>query len=194
MSNDAQQHDGDVGPRVGTGKVILIYAREPQYNERERTTVETQLDAAHRLADHLGYTTAEELTIIEQGPNSSMGRRGVTLLIGHVAAGRADAIVIYTLDRLGRQDSEALEALLRELRRREVPLYIAHTPGGYSYNPQTGKLIHDPEAIHAATMREWQPPEYIIIPRENEQDERFAEQLPRRDGANGGRPADNGTR
>lgn len=193
MSDAEQQQENGEAQRIGSGKSILIYAREPQYNERERTTVEEQLAAAHRLADHLGYTTADELTIVEQGPNSSLGRRGVTQLIGHVAAGRVGAIVIHALDRLGRPESEGLAALLRELRRHEVPLYIARTPGGYSYHPQTGKLLHDPEAIHAATLREWQPPEFIIIPRENEQDERFAEQLPRLDGAGGGRAADDGT-
>ena len=177
-----EQRQSEAIPRVGAGKAILIYAREPQYNERERTSTEEQLAAARALADHLGYTTADEFTIVEQGPNSSMGRRGVSQLIGHVAAGRVGAIVLHALDRLGRPDSESLEALLKELRRREVPLYIARTPGGYSYHPQTGKLIHDPEAIHAATMREWQPPDFIIIPRENEQDERFAEYLPRREG------------
>lgn len=184
MSEEREQLQGEPTRRIGEGRTILIYVRAPQYNERERTTVEVQLAAAHALAAHLGYTTAEELTIVEQGPNSSMGRRGVTQLIGHVAAGRVGAIVIYTLDRLGRPDSEALEALLRELRRRDVPLYIARTPDGYGYDPQTGKLLHDPEAIHAATLREWQPPEFIIIPRENEQDERFAEHLPRLGGVN----------
>ena len=185
MSEEQQPTQDDALRRVGEGQTILIYARAPQYNERERTTVEVQLAAAHALAAHLGYTTAEELTIVEDAPNSSMGRRGVTQLIGHVAAGRVGAIVIYTLDRLGRPDSEALEALLRELRRRDVPLYISRTPDGYSYHTQTGKLLHNPEAIHAATLREWQPPEFVIIPRENEQDERFAEHLPRLGGVNG---------
>jgi hypothetical protein len=179
MSEEREQIQDEPTRRIGEGQTILIYVRAPQYNERERTTVEVQLAAAYALAAHLGYTTTDELTIIEEGPNSSMGRRGVTQLIGHVAAGRAGAIIIYTLDRLGRPDSEALEALLRELRRREVPLYVSRTPEGYNYHPQTGKLLHDPEAIHAATLREWQPPEFIIIPRENEQDERFAEHLPR---------------
>lgn len=165
--------------RVGSGQAALIYVRESQYNEHERVTIEEQLAACTALAQRLGYAVSDELTVIERGPNSSMTRAGMMTLIGHVAAGRVGAIITYTLDRLGRPASDALEALLREFRRREVPLYIARTPGGYNYDPQTGKLIHDPEAIHAATLREWQPPEYIIIPRENEQDERFAEHFPR---------------
>lgn len=169
--------------RVGSGQAVLIYVRESQYNEYERTTIEEQLAACTALAQSLGYAVRDEVTVIERGPNSSMTRAGVMALIGHVAAGRVGAVITYTLDRLGRPASDALEALVRELRRREVPLYIARTPGGYSYDPQTGKLAHDPEAIHAATLREWQPPEYIIIPRENEQDERFAEHFPRLDEA-----------
>jgi hypothetical protein len=51
-------------------------------------------------------------------------------------------------------------------------------PGGYAYDPQTGKLIHDPAAVHEANMREWKPPEFIVIPRENEQDDLLVEQLP----------------
>lgn len=192
MKQERQQGESGATRRIGDGQAILIYARESQYNERERTTAEAQVAAARALAEKLGYTTTDDLTIIEEGPNTSLGRRGITQLIGHVAAGRVGAIVTYSLDRLGRPESEALEALLRELRRREVPLYLARTPGGYSYHPQTGKLVHDPEAIHAATMREWQPPEFIIIPRENEQDERFAEHLPRLGGASGGSSAENG--
>ncbi|CAA9549059.1 MAG: hypothetical protein AVDCRST_MAG18-139 [uncultured Thermomicrobiales bacterium] len=165
--------------RVGAGKTVLLYVRESQYNERERTSVEEQLAAGRALANRLGYGVSEELTVIERGPNSSLTRAGITALIGHVAAGRAGAIITHTLDRLGRPDSEALEALLRELRRRAIPIYVARTPGGYSYDPQTGDIVRDSEAIHAATLREWQPPEFIIIPRENEQDERFAEQFPR---------------
>lgn len=165
--------------RVGSGKAVLIYVRESQYNEHERVPIEDQLAACTTLAQRLGYAVSDELTIIERGPNSSMTRAGITTLIGHVAAARVGAIITYTLNRLGRPASDALEALVREFRRREVPLYIARTPGGYSYDPQTGKLAHDPEAIHAATLREWQPPAYIIIPRENEQDERFAEHFPR---------------
>ncbi|HEY8600309.1 MAG TPA: recombinase family protein [Thermomicrobiales bacterium] len=165
--------------RVGSGRAVLIYVRESQYNEYERTSVEEQLAACTTLAQSLGYAMSDELIVIERGPNSSMTRAGMMTLIGHVAAGRVGAIITYTLDRLGRPASDALEALVREFRRREVPLYIARTPDGYSYDPRSGKLVHDPEAIHAATLREWQPPEYIIIPRENEQDERFAEHFPR---------------
>lgn len=169
MENDA---------RIGTGQEIIIYVRESQYNEIDQPSVDEQLAAAQAVARDLGYTTADDLTIVESCPNSLLARDGIAQLIGHIASGRAKAIVTYTLDRLGRPASEGIEALLRELRRRGVPLYIARMPGGYAYAPQTGKLIHDPAAVHEANMREWQPPEFIVIPRENEQDDLLVEQLP----------------
>ncbi len=166
-------------PRIGNGQGIIIYARASQYNELDRTSTAQQVAAGRELAEALGYTISESLTIVEDSPNTSLTRDGIARLIGAIASGEATAIVVHTLDRLGRHESEGLETLLRELRRRNVPLYIAKVAEGYAYDPATGKLSHDPEAVHQATMREWQPPEFIVIPRENEQDERFAEQLPR---------------
>ena len=81
------------------------------------------------------------------------------------------------LDRLGKPESEGLNALLRELRRREIPLYLARVPLGYGYHPGTGKLTHDAEAVHRGNMEDWRPPEFIIIPRENEQDDLLADRL-----------------
>ena len=162
---------------IGDGRVAALYIRESQYNEYERPPSEEQLSACRDLALALGYTVTDETTLLDTGPNSTLMRPGITKLIGLVAAGQAAAVVIYTLNRLGRTDSEGLEALLRELRRREIPVYIAHTPKGYHYDPTTGKLLHDPEAIHAATLEEWREPEFIVIPRENEQDDLIADRL-----------------
>ncbi len=162
---------------IGAGQVAALYIRESQYNEHERIPSEEQLVACRDLALALGYTVTAEATLLDSGPNSTLLRPGITKLIGLVAAGQASAVVIYTLNRLGRTDSEGLEALLRELRRREIPVYIAHAPRGYHYDPPTGKLLHDPEAIHAANREDWREPEYIVIPRENEQDDLLADRL-----------------
>lgn len=162
---------------IGGGRLALLYVRESQYNERERTGLEEQLAACRALAGDLGYAVADEVTVVERAANASMARPGLTTLIGLVAAGRVAAIVTYSLDRLGRPDNEALEALLREFRRREVPLYLARKTRGYRYDPATGKLVSDATEVHAANREDWRPPEFIIIPRENEQDDLIADRL-----------------
>ncbi len=162
---------------IGAGRTAALYIRESQYNEHDRTPSEEQLVACRDLALALGYALTDEATLLDSGPNSTLMRPGITRLIGLAAAGQASAVVIHTLNRLGRTDSEGLEALLRELRRREIPVYIAHTPKGYHYDPATGKLQHNPEEIHAANREDWREPEYIVIPRENEQDDLIADRL-----------------
>jgi len=162
---------------IGAGRVAALYIRESQYNEHERPASDEQLTLCRDLALALGYTLTDEATLLDSGPNSTLLRPGITKLIGLIAAGQASAVVIHTLNRLGRTDSEGLEALLRELRRREIPVYIARTPKGYHYDPATGKLLHDPEEIHAANREEWREPEFIVIPRENEQDDLIADHL-----------------
>ncbi len=59
-----------------------------------------------------------------------------------------------------------MEGLLKELHRREVPLYLANTPHGYRYDPETGKLLGDAQAVAAASLLEWRPHDYITLPRE----------------------------
>ncbi len=167
----------DAETTVGGGRPALIYARESQHNERERTEVEAQLAACRALAERLGYTIADETTLVDRGANTSMARPGLTALIGLVAGGRVSAVVTYSLDRLGRPENDALEALLRELRRRAVPIYLARMTRGYRYDPATGELIADAAEVHAANREDWRPPEFIIIPRENEQDDLIADRL-----------------
>lgn len=162
---------------IGAGRAAALYLRESHYNEHERTGVAEQLAACRALADTLGYTVTDETIVTDHGPNATLLRPGVTALIGLIAAGKATAVIVYTLDRLGRTDSEGLEVLLRELRRREIPIYIARTPKGYRYDPATGTLMHDPAEIHAANREDWREPEFFIIPRENDQDDLLADRL-----------------
>jgi DNA invertase Pin-like site-specific DNA recombinase len=144
--------------------------------------VEEQLAACRALAATLGYAVDDGATIGDEGPNTSLARPGITTLIGLVARDGAAAVIVHTLDRLGRPESEGLEALLREFRRRAVPIYIARTPKGYDYDPATGKLRHDPVAVAAANREDWRPPEYIVIPHESEQDDHLADRLLFRNG------------
>jgi hypothetical protein len=161
--------------KIGNGQRAVVYARAPQFNEHDRTTVEVQLTACLSLAEHLGYTVEPEAVLQEDTPNSSLVRPGMTKLIGLVAQKQGTAVITYTLDRLGRLESEGLEALLRELRRRSVPLYVAKIPKGYGYDPATGKLTHDPALVAEANREDARLPEYIVIPRETEQDESMAD-------------------
>jgi len=161
--------------KIGAGQRAVVYARAPQFNEHDRTPVEVQLDACLALAIHLGYTVEPQAVLQEDTPNSSLVRPGMTTLIGLVAQQQGTAVITHTLDRLGRLESEGLEALLRELRRRAVPIYVAKIPKGYSYDPATGKLTHDPALVAAANREDAREPEYIVIPRETEQDESMAE-------------------
>lgn len=175
--------------RIGAGRRAIVYVRHPQYNERDRTPAAEQLAACLAVADELGYAVAADARLQEDLPNTSLARPGITRLIGLLAGDEADAVITHTLDRLGRPESEGLEALLRELRRREVALYIARVPKGYGYDPATGKLVHDPALVAAANREEARPPEYIVIPRETEQDDSLSAFRALRDrggGAHGG--------
>ncbi len=137
---------------IGSGQRAVVYARHPQYNEQDRTSAEAQLSACFAVAATLGYSVATEAIIEEDTPNSSLARPGITRLITILAQGNATALITYSLDRLGRIDSEGLEALVRELRRREIAIYVGRIPKGYRYDPQTGEPLHDPALIAAANQ------------------------------------------
>lgn len=156
--------------KIGTGRRAAIYARASEPSERERTPVEEQIDVCRAVAAELGYAVADGAIYSDTGPGRAMARPGLTALIGALAQGRVTAVFVHTLDRLGRPESKPLTALLKELQRREIPLYIGKIPRGYSYDPATGNLLNDPDEVAAANLVEWRPPEYIIIPREDDRD------------------------
>ena len=171
----AQQEGVDVmnnsdEAKIGAGRLAAIYARASQPSERERTPVPEQLDACRVLAGELGYTVPDEARLSDNAPNTTLARPGMTILLTLVRTRRVGAVIVHTLDRLARPESKALEALLREFQRREMPLYVAKIPKGYRYDPVTGRLNHDVAEVAAASREEWRPPEYIIIPREDDRD------------------------
>ncbi len=153
---------------VGAGRLAALYTRAPDHTDRERTDVEEQLRACRELAADLGYAVTDEATLSDSGPGTTMARPGLTKLLGLLADGRAAAVIVYRLDRLAKPESELLEALQKQLRRRGVPLYVARAPKGYRYDPATGALTHDPAEVAAANREDARPPEYIVIPREDE--------------------------
>ena len=151
--------------RVGDGKAAAIYARAPEPSEPQRTPVEEQIEACRRLAETLGYAVSREATFTDTGTGHTLARPGLSALIGHLAAGGVGALVVYGVDRIAKRETTPLELLLRELGRREIPLYIANVPRGYRYDPATGRLLDDPDEVDAANREEWRPPESIPIPR-----------------------------
>ena len=155
---------------VGAGRLAALYARAPDHTDRERTGVEEQLETCRRLAADLGYTVSDEVTLRDTGPGTTMARPGLTKLLGLLADGRAAAVIVHRLDRLARPESDLLAAFQKQLRRRGVPLYVAKTPKGYYYDPATGALLHDSAVVAAANREDARPPEYIVIPREDERD------------------------
>ncbi len=160
--------DNTTEAKIGAGRPAAIYTRESTLSEHDRTSAEEQLDACRTLAANLGYTIEDDAIFSDTGPNTTLSRPGLTALLGLVAQRRIAAVIPYTLDRLARAESKPMEALLKELERREIPVYVAKLPSGYSYDPTTGKLTADHEAVAAANREEWRPPEYIPIPRQYE--------------------------
>lgn len=151
--------------RIGYGKAAAIYARAPEPSEPQRTPVEVQVEACRALADVLGYAVPDEATFTDTGAGHTLARPGLSALIGHLAAGGAGALIVYGVDRIAKRETTPLELLLRELGRREIPLYIANVPRGYRYDPTTGRLLDDPDEVDAANREEWRPPEFYPVPR-----------------------------
>ncbi len=154
------------GTRVGAGRTAAIYGRVPESNEHDKTPLEEQLAACRTLAGELGYDVTNDATLSDTGPNTTLARPGMTVLLGLLAEGELTAVIAHSLERLARPQSKAMEVLLKELRRRGVSLYVAKTPQGYRYEPETGNLLGDAEAVAAASQQEWRPPDYINLPRE----------------------------
>jgi len=152
-------------PRVGVGHTAALYARTPEPSDHLRTPAEEQLAACRGLAAELGYTIGEDTTFTDTSPASTLARPGLTALLGLIARREVNAVIVYTLDRLARPETRQRHILLQELGKRGVPLYVAKIPNGYRYDPVTGNLLAAPEA--GATLEDWRPPEYIIIPRED---------------------------
>lgn len=154
--------------KVGAGRTALLYARAPQAYEHYHTGVDDQLAACRALAAALGYTVSDATTLSDALPGTTADRPGLTALVGLLARGEASAVVVARLDRLGKPETEFIEALLKEMRRRDIPLYLAETPRGYAYDPATGKLVHDAAEVAAANREDWRPPDYIAVPYEND--------------------------
>lgn len=154
--------------KVGAGKSTAMYLRAPDRTENDRTSVEAQRAACQALADELGYTITTSAIFEDGGTSASSARPGLAALFRAIGDQHIQALITYQLDRLARGGGTLQEALLKELRRREVRLYLANIPRGYHYDTTTGKLYQDDAEIAAANKAPARPVEYVVIPVEGE--------------------------
>jgi len=91
--------------------------------EREGTSLQSQLEACSRKAQELGYEVSEEYTMMETYSGLSLDRPKLDQLRHWVREKEVDVVVAYTLDRLSR-DPVHFIILQEEMERSEVELIL----------------------------------------------------------------------
>lgn len=101
-----------------------IYCRvSTEDQEREGTSLQSQLDACKRLAQERDYEVPEEFTVMETYSGLSLNRPKLDQLRQWVRDKDIDAVIAYTLDRLSR-DPVHFIILQEELERAGVALIM----------------------------------------------------------------------
>jgi site-specific DNA recombinase len=101
-----------------------IYCRvSTEDQEREGTSLDSQLEACLRKAHELSYEAPEEFTILETYSGLSLDRPKLSQLRQWVRDKEVDAVIAYTLDRLSR-DPVHFIILQGELERADVELVL----------------------------------------------------------------------
>jgi len=101
-----------------------IYCRvSTEDQEREGTSLQSQLEACLRKAHELGYEAPEELTILETYSGLTLDRPKLGQLRQWVRDNEVEAVIAYTLDRLSR-DPVHFIILQEELERAGVELIL----------------------------------------------------------------------
>ena len=100
---------------------ILSVATEDQ--EREGTSLQSQLKACRNKAHELGYDVPEEFIILEICSGSTLDRPKLPKLRQWVRDKEVDAVIAYTLDRLSR-DLVHFIILQEELEKAVVALIL----------------------------------------------------------------------
>jgi site-specific DNA recombinase len=101
-------------------KQAAIYARVSTAGQEERHTIESQLVACREYAEHQGYDVVGEFK--DDGVSGAVPfdeRPEGARLLEMAQEGLFDRVVIYTVDRLGRDTSEGIIAV-RRLRKVKV--------------------------------------------------------------------------
>lgn len=110
---------------------VALYARVSSDRQELAETIQSQLQALRRLADQL------DATIVPDGPHhdiftddgltgANLDRPALTRLRALLTTGNVDAIAVYDMDRLSRDQAD-LFTLAKEIRAANAALWIART-------------------------------------------------------------------
>jgi len=101
-----------------------IYCRvSTEDQEREGTSLQSQLEGCHNKGHELGSDMPKEFTILETGSGLTLDRPGLDRLRQWVRDKEVDAVIVYSLDRLSR-DPVHFIILQEELERAGVELIL----------------------------------------------------------------------
>ena len=110
--------------RLGRDMKAAIYCRvSTEDQEREGTSLQSQLDACKKLAQEKGYEVVEEFVTEETYSGLSIDRPKLNEVRQRVRDREVDAVIAYTLDRLSR-DPVHFIILQEELERAGVELIL----------------------------------------------------------------------
>ncbi len=136
-----------------------IYCRvSTEDQEREGTSLQSQLEACRKLAHDHSYEVREEHIIQEVYSGLILDRPDLTKLRGWLQAGEINAVVIYSSDRFSRDGYDFL-TLIRDCKRANVELLCVTEP---LQDGQVGELLSyvrgwasklEAEKIRERTMR-----------------------------------------
>src|SRR5919206_4843709 len=113
----------------------VIYARVSSEEQSRGYSLDTQLDACRKYCADRGYVSVGEFTDAHTG--TTMDRPGINALLDALPELRPDIIVLYDVDRLGRE--LVVQAVLeQELSRHGA--HIEYVLGGATNTPE-GELL-----------------------------------------------------
>jgi site-specific DNA recombinase len=140
-------------------KIALIYCRvSTEDQEREGTSLQSQVEACLKLAKERGYEVPEECIFREVYSGLTLDRPDLTRLRALLQTGEINAVVIYSSDRFSRDGYDFL-TLIRDCERAGVALLCVTEP---LEDGQVGELLsyvrgwaskQEAEKIRERTMR-----------------------------------------
>ncbi len=105
-----------------------IYCRvSTEDQEREGTSLQSQLEACEKLAEEKGYEVEEQYIIREVYSGLTLDRPDLTRLRTWLEAGEVDAVVIYDSDRFSRDGYDFI-TLVRDCQKVDVQLLCVAEP------------------------------------------------------------------
>lgn len=94
---------------------VAVYIRWSTDDQGEGTTLQTQLERCRHYLASQGWRFRSDLLYIDEGySGGTLDRPGLTRLRADVAAGNAECVVVYKIDRLSRSVIDIVQLVLRE--------------------------------------------------------------------------------